>query len=144
VHLKQTVARLRQYLLGHSEFYVSARDVETLELADWSKALREEEHSRQRRERAIRRLVYSRHDIEATVPDRSSNPFDLLYEHELISEVEKSLVPEEWPYWDAFLAGERPRHVATRLGIDRKLASKRMKKLELKLNSMLFKQSRST
>ena len=138
------MARLRQYLLGNSEFGASVRDVQTLELAHWAKALRDEEYSRQRRERAIQKVVYTRCDIEATVPDRSWNPFDLVYEHELMARIEKSLTTDEWPYWEAFLIGERPRHAAARLGIDRKLASKRMKKLEAKLTAMLFQQSRST
>lgn len=61
-------------------------------------------------------------NIETSVPDPSPNPFDLLYEHELISHIEKKLAPEEWPYWEALLAGERPRQVAARLGVHRKLA----------------------
>lgn len=144
LRLKRIVARLRRYLLGHSQIRISAREVETLELCDWAKALFGQERSTQRRERAIHKLFYaSSSNIETTVPDVSPNPFEVFYEKELISRIEKDLIPEEWPYWEALLAGERPRHVAARLGIDRKLASKKMKKLEAKVISILFGQSRS-
>lgn len=143
LQVKRTVEGLRQYLVGHSPFRISAREVETLELADWAKALLYLERSTQRRERAVHKLFYvPALNIETSVPDPSPNPFDLLYEHELISHIEKKLAREEWPYWEALLAGERPRHVAVRLGIHRKLASKKMKKLEAKV-LLIFKQSRS-
>lgn len=144
LQLKRTVARLRRYLLGHSQSRISAREAETLELCDWAKALFGQERSAQRRERAIHKLFYGpSSNIETTVPDASPNPFEVFYENELISHIEKKLAPEEWPYWEALLAGERPRHVAARLGIDRKLASKKMKRLETKVISILLAQSHS-
>jgi hypothetical protein len=139
LHLKQTIARLRQYILGHSELGVSARDVEALELSDWIEVVRDQGRSLKRQQRAMRKLVYAPpFDIETTVPDRSATPFEVVYENEIISRIEKNLAPEERPYWEALLAGERPRHVAARLGIDRKLASKKMKKLEAKVISTVF------
>jgi hypothetical protein len=135
--LKQTIARLKQYLLGHSELCISTREVEALELSDWIEAVRDQERSLKRR--GMRRLVFAPPAaIETTVPDRSATPFEVAYENEIISRLEKNLAPEEWPYWEALLAGERPRHVAARLGIDRKLASKKMKKLQAKVISTVF------
>lgn len=142
LRLKQTAARLRRYLLGRPRAKVSAHDVQTLGLLDWRKALFAEERSILRREPTGHNLV-SFAELEAIMPDPSPNPFDLVYGSELISQIEKNLVAEEWPYWDALLAGERPRHVAARLGIDPKLASKKMKKLEAKVTSIIFGQSHS-
>ncbi|MGH9655988.1 MAG: hypothetical protein ACRD6B_21295 [Bryobacteraceae bacterium] len=116
--------------------------MQTLGLLDWRKALFAEERSILRREPTGHNLV-SFAELEAIMPDPSPNPFDLVYGSELISQIEKNLVAEEWPYWDALLAGERPRHVAARLGIDPKLASKKMKKLEAKVTSIIFGQSHS-
>ena len=129
------MSRLRQYLSGRSTASLSAHDVAALGLTDWSKAVREKQYQ----SRAAQKLIYaSPSEMEATVPDRSSNPFELLYQSELIALIEKNLTPDERPYWEALLAGDRPRHVATRLGIHRKLASKKMKKLEAKIVSILF------
>ena len=137
---KQTVSRLRRYLSGRSESSLSARDVATLGPTDWSNAVREKKYQGW----AAQKLIYAPpSEMEATVPDRSPTPFELFYEREIISQIEKHLTPNEWPYWEALLLGERPRHIAARLGIDRKLASKKMKKLEAKVIPIVFKLSRS-
>lgn len=142
LRLKQTVARLRRYFLGHPRAKISAQDVQTLGLVDWRKALFAEQRSILRREPTPHKLV-SFAELEPIMPDPSPNPFDRFYENELISQIEKNLAAGEWPYWDALLAGERPRHVAARLGIDPKIASKKMKKLEAKVMSIIFGQSHS-
>jgi len=141
--LKQTVARLRRHLSGRFQPLLSPHDVASLGLADWVKAVQENQHLRHGRKRVAHQIVYAPpSEMEATVPDRSSNPFELFYQSELIALIEKNLTPDERPYWEALLAGDRPRHVAARLGIDRKLASKKMKKLEAKIVSLIFGPSR--
>ena len=51
-------------------------------------------------------------DVPTTVQD----PFDTVVGRELIARLEAHLPPEQVPYLDAFIAGEKPQDVAQRLG----------------------------
>jgi DNA-directed RNA polymerase specialized sigma24 family protein len=47
--------------------------------------------------------------------------------------LEAHLSPEQIPFLDAFIAGEKPREIAQRLGITAKAASARMRRFKAKL-----------
>jgi DNA-directed RNA polymerase specialized sigma24 family protein len=47
--------------------------------------------------------------------------------------LEAHLSPEQVPYLDAFIAGEKPQDIAARLGITAKAASARMRRFKVKL-----------
>ena len=66
-------------------------------------------------------------------PDKREDPFETVWGRELLSHLEAGLPPEQIPYLDAFLAGEKPRDVAQRLGISPKAASARMRRLKAKV-----------
>lgn len=137
--IKETILRLKKYLRGRSATYFSAAEAETLEIADWARAVEDPESSSRWRNHTTHKLVYtSPSEIEQRIPDRSATPFELFYRSELISLIEKHLKQEERPYWEAFLAGERPSEVAKRVGVDRKLASKKMKRLQAKILSIIY------
>jgi hypothetical protein len=65
--------------------------------------------------------------------DTPEDTFETVYGWELLSRLEAGLRPEEVPYLDAFLAGDRPKDISQRLGISPKAASARMRRFKAKV-----------
>jgi hypothetical protein len=124
---KETVKRLRMYLTGRRAVDLESLivDAQTLTPREWYSALPEQ--------RKNGRLLY----VEpSSLEQRSSSqedPFETVYGQELLSRLEAHLPPEQRPYLDAFLAGEKPKELAQRLGISAKAASARMRRFKAKI-----------
>jgi DNA-directed RNA polymerase specialized sigma24 family protein len=127
-HAKETIRRLRAYLGGRRAVELESLVTETkvLTTEEWCAALPEP------RERNGKLTYIGRASLEQ-FSDAREDPFETVYGRELISRLEAMLPPEQVPYLDAFLAGERPKDVAKRLGISAKAASARMRRFKAKL-----------
>jgi len=71
------------------------------------------------------------------IADARPDPFETVYRQELVAFLEAQLPSEQVPYLDAFLADDRPKDIAPRLGISAKAASARMRRFQAKLGAIL-------
>jgi DNA-binding NarL/FixJ family response regulator len=123
-HAKETVKRLRTYLRGRCrvDFASLVVDAQALTTREWSAALAER--------RRVGKVIY----LEPSSLEQRSysreDPFETVYGRELLSHLEATLPPEQLAYLDAFLAGEKPKDIAQRLGISAKAASARMRRFK--------------
>jgi len=126
-HAKETVKRLRTYLRGRREADLESLVSETqmLTTREWCAALREQRNNG--------KLVYLEPTSLEQCSDTREDPFETAYGWELLSRLEAQLPPEQVPYLDAFLAGDKPKDIAQRLGISAKAASARMRRLKAKV-----------
>jgi hypothetical protein len=124
---KETVKRLRTYLRGrrHVDLESLVADSQTLTTREWCAALTEQRNSG--------RVVYLEPASLEQCSDIREDPFETVYGWELLSRLEAGLPPEQVPYLDAFLAGERPKDIAKRLGLSAKAASARMRRFKAKV-----------
>jgi DNA-directed RNA polymerase specialized sigma24 family protein len=131
-HAKEIVKRLRTYLRGRGPVELESlrTDAQLLTTREWCAALPE------RRQRNNARLTYLERPALEQFSDAREDPFETVYGRELLSRLEAMLPPEQVPYLDAFLAGERPKDVAKRLGISPKAASARMRRFKAKLANL--------
>jgi hypothetical protein len=129
-HAKETVRRLRTYLRGRRAVDVESlvADSRILTTSEWNAALPEQRNNG--------KLVYLEPSSLERRSDTREDPFDTVYGWELLSRLEAGLPPEQVPYLDAFLAGEKPQDVARRLGISAKAASARMRRFKAKLTDL--------
>jgi hypothetical protein len=126
-HARETVKRVRAYIRGRRDVDLQSLvvDAETMTVSEWFAALPEQRHNG--------RLVFREPSSFERCADNSANPLDILVERELIARLEAHLPPEQVPYLDAFIAGEKPQDIAARLGITAKAASARMRRFKAKL-----------
>jgi len=126
-HARETVKRVRAYIRGRRDVDLQSLvvDAETMTVSEWFAALPEQRHNG--------RLVFREPSSFERCADNSANPLDILVERELIARLEAHLPPEQVPYLDAFIAGEKPQDIAARLGITAKAASARMRRFKVKL-----------
>jgi hypothetical protein len=82
------------------------------------------------------KLVYLEPSSLERRSDTRENPFETVYGWELLSRLEAQLPPEQVPYLDAFLAGDKPGDIARRLGISAKAASARMRRFKAKVTDL--------
>lgn len=124
---KETVKRLRTYLRGRRSVDLDsiAADSQTLNTREWCAALAEPRNSG--------KVIYLEPASMEQVSDTREDPFETAYVRELLSRLEAQLPPEQVLYLDAFLAGERPKDIAKRLGISAKAASARMRRFKAKV-----------
>jgi len=129
-HAKETVRRLRTYLRGRRAVDVESLVAEAriLTTSEWNAALPEQRNNG--------KLVY----LEPSSLERRSDTREDAVRHgvwlELLSRLEARLSPEQVPYLDAFLAGDKPQDVARRLGISAKAASARMRRFKAKVTDL--------
>ena len=126
-HAKDTVKRLRTYLRGRRSVDVESlvADAQMLTTGEWRAALTERRKSG--------KLVYLDPSSVERRCDTPEDTFETVYGWELLSRLEAGLRPEEVPYLDAFLAGDRPKDISRRLGISPKAASARMRRFKAKV-----------
>jgi hypothetical protein len=124
---RETVKRVRAYIRGRRGVDLESLvvDAETLTVSEWFAALPEQ--------RRNGRLVFREPSTFERCADNSANPLDTLVGRELIVRLEAHLSPEQIPYLDAFITGEKPQDIAARLGITAKAASARMRRFKVKL-----------
>jgi len=129
-HAKETVRRLRTYLRGRRAVDVESLVAEAriLTTSEWNAALPEQRNNG--------KLVYLEPSSLERRSDTREDPFDTVYGWELLSRLEAGLPPEQVPYLDAFLAGDKPQDVARRLGISAKAASARMRRFKAKITDL--------
>jgi hypothetical protein len=129
-HAKETVRRLRTYLRGRRAVDVESlvADSRKLTTSEWNAALPEQRNNG--------KLVYLEPSSLERRSDTRENPFETVYGWELLSRLEAGLPPEQVPYLDAFLAGDKPQDVARRLGISAKAASARMRRFKAKVTEL--------
>jgi hypothetical protein len=126
-HARETVKRVRAYIRGRRGVDLESLvvDAETLTVSEWFAALPEQRHNG--------RLVFREPSSFERCADHGANPLDTLVGRELIVRLEARLSPEQIPYLDAFITGEKPQDIAARLGITAKAASARMRRFKVKL-----------
>ena len=126
-HVRETVKRVRAYLRGRRGVDLESLvvDAETLTINDWLAALPEQRNNG--------RLIYREPSSLERCADEGASPFDTVVGRELVARLEAHLSPELIPFLDAFIAGEKPREIAQRLGITAKAASARMRRFKAKL-----------
>jgi hypothetical protein len=126
-HARETVRRVRAYLRGHGSLDLDSltNEAQTLTPIEWCSTLTQQ--------RSNGKLIDCDPASLDRVADARSDPFETVYRRELVSLLEARLRPDQVPYLDAFLADEKPRDVAPRLGITAKAASARMRRFEAKL-----------
>jgi len=126
-HARETVKRVRAYLRGRRGVDLESLvvDAETLTINDWLAALPEQRNNG--------RLIYREPTSLERCADEGASPFDTVVGRELVARLEAHLSPEQIPFLDAFIAGEKPREIAQRLGITAKAASARMRRFKAKL-----------
>jgi hypothetical protein len=124
---KDTIKRVRGYMNGrHSDEPASLlSEAQTLTTQDWHAAIP--------RHRNNGKLIFRDSSSMEQSPDKGPDPFDLAYGRELVARLEAQLPPEQVPFLDAFLAGDKPRDIADRLGITAKAASARMRRFKAKV-----------
>lgn len=129
-HAKETIRRLRTYLRGRRAVDVESlvADARMLTANEWMAALPEQRNNG--------KLVYLEPSSLERRSDTRENPFETVYGWELLSRLEAQLPPEQVPYLDAFLAGDKPGDIARRLGISAKAASARMRRFKAKLTDL--------
>jgi hypothetical protein len=126
-HARETVKRVRAYIRGRRGVDLESLviDAETLTINEWFAALPKQRHNG--------RLIYREPSSFERCADEGADLIDTLAGRELIARLEAHLSPEQVPYLDAFIAGEKPREIAVRLGITAKAASARMRRFKAKL-----------
>jgi hypothetical protein len=136
-HAKETVRRLRTYLRGRRAVDVESlvADSRKLTTSEWNAALPEQRNNG--------KLVYLEPSSLERRSDTREDPFNTVYGWELLSRLEARLPPEQVPYLDAFLAGDKPQDVARRLGISAKAASARMRRFKAKVTDLYAALDRS-
>jgi hypothetical protein len=124
---KETMKRLRMYLRGRRAVDLESLvvDAQTLTPRQWYSALPEP--------RKKARLIYLEPSMLEQLSVSSEDPFETVYGRELLSRLEALLPPEQLPYLDAFLADEKPKELARRMGISAKAASARMRRFKAKI-----------
>jgi hypothetical protein len=129
-HAKETIRRLRTYLRGRRAVDVESlvADARMLTANEWMAALPEQRNNG--------KLVYLEPSSLERRSDTRENPFETVYGWELLSRLEAQLPPEQVPYLDAFLAGDKPGDIARRLGISAKAASARMRRFKAKVTDL--------
>lgn len=128
-HAKETVKRLRTYLRGRRAVDLEslATEAQLLTTQEWSAALPEA------RERKNGKVTYIDRPSLEQFSDAREDPFETVYGRELLSRLEAMLPPEQVPYLEAFLAGDKPQEIAQRLGISPKAASARMRRFKVRI-----------
>ena len=130
---KQVIGLVRRYLAGRR-----ALNLSIVENHPEFRSLRESEwHLAAPRERDNGRLVYCDPSKLAVPPDSSGDPFDVVYHRQLLDLIEKNLLTEDVPYFQAFVENQRPKELAQELGINPKTASRRMKEVRRKVQEIL-------
>jgi hypothetical protein len=129
-HAKETVRRLRTYLRGRRAVDVESlvADARMLTANEWMAALPEQRNNG--------KLVYLEPSSLERRSDTREDPFETVYGWELLSRLEAQLPPEQVPYLDAFLAGDKPGDIARRFGISAKAASARMRRFKAKVTDL--------
>ena len=129
-HAKDTVRRVRAYLRGRRSADLESLTAEGTALTptQWSAALPQQ--------RSNGKLIHCAPVSLDRVADARPDPFETAYRQELIALLEARLRPEQLPYLDAFLADDKPRDIARRLGISAKAASARMRRFQGKLTEI--------
>ena len=89
-----------------------------------------------REQRNNGKLVYLEPTELEQCSDNREDPFETAYGWELLSRLEAQLPAEQVPYLDAFLAGDKPKDIAQRLGISAKAASARMRRFKAKITDL--------
>jgi DNA-directed RNA polymerase specialized sigma24 family protein len=127
---KETVKRLRTYLRGRRSVDLESlvADSQTLSAREWCAALTERRNSG--------KIVYLEPASLEQCSQSREDPFQTVYGRELLSRLEAELPAEQLPYLDAFLAGEKPKEIAKRLGISAKAASARMRRFKAKIANL--------
>ena len=128
---KDIVRRVRAYLRGRGSADLESltKEAQALTPTQWSAALPEQ--------RPNGKLVYLDRPSLERIADARPDPFETVYRQELVAFLEAQLPPEQVPYLDAFLADDRPKDIAPRLGISAKAASARMRRFQAKLGVIL-------
>jgi hypothetical protein len=126
-HAKDTVRRVRAYLrgLGSADLETLTNEAKTLTPNEWGAAFPQLRNNG--------KLLYRDPTSLDRVADAHPDPFETAYRQELVTLLEARLPPDQVPYLDAFLADEKPREIAPRLGITTKAASARMRRFRAKL-----------
>jgi len=124
---RDTVKRIRAYIRGRRGIDLKSLvvDAATLTTSEWLAALPERRNNG--------RLVYREPSSLDRCADGGANPLEALVDRERIARLEAHLTPEQVSYLDAFIAGDKPRDIAERLGITAKAASARMRRFKAKL-----------
>jgi hypothetical protein len=126
-HAKDTVRRVRAYLrgLGSADLESLTNEAKTLTPNEWGAVFPQQRNNG--------KLLYCDPTSLDRVADAHPDPFETAYRQELVTLLEARLPPDQVPYLDAFLADEKPREIAPRLGITAKAASARMRRFRAKL-----------
>jgi DNA-directed RNA polymerase specialized sigma24 family protein len=126
-HAKDTIRRVRAYLrgLGSADLESLTNEAKTLTPNEWGAAFPQQRNNG--------KLLYCDPTSLDRVADAHPDPFETAYRQELVTLLEARLPPDQVPYLDAFLADEKPREIAPRLGITAKAASARMRRFRAKL-----------
>jgi hypothetical protein len=129
-HAKETVRRIRAYLRGwgSADLESLTEEAKTLTPNEWGAAFPKQRNNG--------KLFYRDPPSLDRVADAQPDPFETAYRQELIALLEARLSPEQLPYLDAFLADDKPRDIAPRLGITAKAASARMRRFQAKLREI--------
>ena len=129
-HAKETIRRLRTYLRGRRAVDVESlvADARMLTANEWRAALPEQRNNG--------KLVYLEPSSLERRSDTREDPFETVCGWELLQRLEAQLPPEQVPYLDAFLAGDKPGDIARRLGISAKAASARMRRFKAKVTEL--------
>jgi hypothetical protein len=127
---KDTVRRVRAYLRGRgsADRESLANEARTLTPTEWAAALAQQRNNG--------KLIHYDPALLDRVADLRPNPFETACCKELIALLEARLPPEQIPYLDAFLADDKPRDIAPRLGVSAKAASARMRRFQAKLEEI--------
>jgi DNA-directed RNA polymerase specialized sigma24 family protein len=112
----------RDIVENHPEFH-------SLGESEWCSALP--------RARDNGRLVYYDPSKLTARADLSVDPFSVTYHRQILDLIEKNLLQEDLPYFQAFVENQRPKELALELGINPKTASRRMKEVRKKLQEIL-------
>jgi hypothetical protein len=127
---KDTVRRVRAYLRGRgsSDLASLTNEAKMLTQTQWCAALPQQ--------RSSGKLIHYDPASLDRVADPRPDPFETAFRQELIALLEVRLPPEQFPYLEAFLADDKPRDIAPRLGISAKAASARMRRFQAKLTKI--------
>jgi hypothetical protein len=125
-HAKDTVRRVRAYLRGldSADLESLTSEAKTLTMNEWGSAFP--------KQRNKGRLCFCDPISLEQVADARPDPFETTYRQELVTLLESRLLPDQVPYLNAFLADEKPRDIAPRLGITTKAASARLRRSRAK------------
>ena len=130
---KQAIGLVRRYLAGRRSLnrgvVENHPEFQRLGESEWYSALP--------RERNNPRLVYCDPSKLAVPADSSDDPFNVVYHRQLLDLIEKNLLTEDIPYFQAFVEDQRPRELARELGINPKTASRRMREVSEKVQRIV-------